>query len=379
MIIQSKRVYIADTLIPAQLQIEGDKIVAVYRYNEKPVDKDYGDRRILPGFYDLHTHGYMGYDTTDGGKDGLRRWVRDLPKEGVCGFLPTTLTMSKDVLLNSVREVREVQQENPEGAAILGIHLEGPYINAKYKGAQPEPYIVKPDIEEFEEYQKACDNIIKVVTMAPEKDEDFAFIKHVSQTGVNVQLGHSDADYDTAIMAIANGVNGFTHTYNAMPGLGHRENGSVGAAFRATDTFAEIICDGNHSTPAALNIFFKQKPTRGIMISDALMCKGYEPGAKFDFGGQMVEIYPDGSAHLCEGKKNLAGSTLKLNEGLKVLVEKALVPFEVAVDAASLNPMLYLHMADHKGRLRAGYDADIVVLNDDYSVEATYCLGKEYH
>ena len=378
MIIQSERVYIADSLIPAQIEIKGEKIVAVYPYGAKPVDKDYGTRRIVPGFYDVHTHGYHGYDTTDGGKDGLRKWAADLPKEGVCGWLPTTLTMAKKVLLNSVREVNEVRLENPEGAQILGIHLEGPYINARHKGAQPEEYIAKPNVEEFKEYQAACDNTIRVVTLAPEVEEDFSLTRYCSQTGVNVSIGHTDANFNTAILAIANGANSFTHTYNAMTPLSHRENGCVGAAFRAQDTFAEIIPDGNHSTLAALNIFFREKPYNGIIITDSLMCKGYEPGTKFDFGGQEIEIYPDGSAHLTGGAKNLAGSTLKVNEGIKVLVEKALVPFNVAIDAASINPMRYLHMDDHKGRIKAGYDADIAVLNDDYSVEETYCRGKAY-
>ena len=132
----------------------------------------------------------------------------------------------------------------------------------------------------------------------------------------------------------------------------------------------------NHSTLAALNIFFREKQNFAVMVTDSLMCKGYPVGSVFDFGGQDVEIYPDGSAHITTGKKQLAGSTLKVNEGLKILVEKALVPFEVALDAATINPMRYLHLDDHKGRIKAGFDADIVVLNNDYSVVQTYCLGK---
>ena len=375
MIIQSKRVYIASTLIPAQIEIEDGKIRAIYNYGEKPVDKDYGEDRIVPGFYDVHTHGYHGYDTTAGGKDGLKAWLKYLPAEGVCGICPTTLTQSHDTLKKAVAEVAEVRKEDPEGAEILGIHFEGPYLDVKYKGAQPEEYIVKGTVEEFKEYQKACDDLIKIITLAPEHDENFELTRYCADTGVNVSIGHTDTDYETAIMALANGARGFTHTYNGMTSLSHRANGAVGAAFRAHDTFAECICDGNHSTLAALNIFFREKQGYGVMITDSLMCKGYEVGSVFDFGGQDVEIYPDGSAHITTGKKQLAGSTLKVNEGLKILVEKALVPFEVAIDACTINPMRYLKMDDHKGRLIAGYDADIVVLRDDYSVEQTYCKG----
>ena len=375
MIIQSKRVYIASTLIPAQIEIEEGKIKAIYNYGEKNVDKDFGEERIVPGFYDVHTHGYHGYDTTAGGKDGLKAWLKYLPAEGVCGICPTTLTQSHDTLKKAVAEVAEVKKEDPEGAEILGIHFEGPYLDVKYKGAQPEEYIVKGTVEEFKEYQKACDDLIKIITLAPEHDENFELTRFCADTGVNVSIGHTDTDYETAIMALANGARGFTHTYNGMTSLSHRANGAVGAAFRAHDTFAECICDGNHSTLAALNIFFREKQGYGVMITDSLMCKGYEVGSVFDFGGQDVEIYPDGSAHITTGKKQLAGSTLKVNEGLKILVEKALVPFEVAIDACTINPMRYLKMDDHKGRLIAGYDADIVVLRDDYSVEQTYCKG----
>ena len=377
MIIQSRRVYLSSGFNEAQIEIEDGKIKGIYKYGQYPVDKDFGDLRIVPGFYDVHTHGYLGYDTTAGGKDGLKRWAKDLPKDGVCGFFPTTLTQSHDTLKKAVAEVNEVKKEDPEGAQILGIHFEGPYIDVTYKGAQPEEYIVKGTVEEFKEYQDACDGLIKIITLAPEHDDDFALTRYCAETGVCVSIGHTDTDYETAVLALANGAKGFTHTYNGMTALSHRANGAVGAAFRSHDTFAECICDGNHSTLAALNIFFREKQNYGVMITDSLMCKGYPAGTVFDFGGQDVEIYPDGSAHITTGKKQLAGSTLKVNEGLKILVERALVPFETALDACTVNPMRYVGMDDRKGRIRTGYDADIVVLNDDYSVAQTYCRGKE--
>jgi len=375
MIIQSKRCFIASQFIEAQIEFENGVIKGIYKYGEKPVDKDYGDKRITPGYYDVHTHGYYGYDTTARGKDGLKRWLKDLPKEGVCGVCPTTLTQSHDTLKAAVKEVNEVKKENPEGAEILGIHFEGPYLNVKHKGAQPEEYIVKGTVEEFKEYQDACDNLIKIITLAPENDENFELTKYCAAHNVNVSLGHTDADFNTAVLAIANGAKGFTHTYNAMTPFSHRENGVVGASFRCHDIYSEAICDGNHSTLAALNIFFREKKDYAMMVTDSLMCKGYPAGTVFDFGGQNVEIYPDGSAHITTGRKQLAGSTLKFNEGLKILVEKALVPFEDAINAMSANPAKYLNIGDHKGKISLGYDADIVVLNDDYSIEQTYCKG----
>ena len=375
MIIQSKRVYIASTWAKAQLEIDDGKISNIYPYGSKEVDVDYGNARIVPGFYDVHTHGYHGYDATEGGDDGLKLWANDLPKEGVCGFCPTTLTQGHDVLKKAVSDIARVKKENPKGAEILGIHFEGPYIDVAYKGAQPEPFIVKGTIEEFKEYQDACDNLIKIITLAPEHDEDFALIKYCAATGVNASIGHSSATYECALQAVANGARGFTHTYNGMSPFGHRENGVAGASLRFHDVYSEIICDGNHSSLASINIFFKEKMEHAVMVSDSLMCKGYPTGTVFNFGGQDVEIYPDGSAHITTGRKQLAGSTLKFNEGLRIIVEEANVPFEYAIGALSCNPMKYLHMDDHKGYLRTGYDADIVVLNDDYSVEQTYCMG----
>lgn len=375
MIIQSKRVYIASSFIPAQVEIKDGKIVNIYPYGTKKANKDYGEDRIVPGFYDVHTHGYFGYDATAGGEKGLKRWVKDLPKEGVCGFCPTTLTQAHDTLKKAVTEIAKVKKTNPKGAEILGIHFEGPYLDVKYKGAQPEEYIVKGTVKEFKEYQKAAEGLIKIITLAPEHDNNFELTKYCASTGVNVSIGHTDASYDVAMMAIANGARGFTHTYNGMTSFGHRENGVVGASFRCHDVYSEAICDGNHSTLTSLNVFFREKGDHGMMVTDSLMCKGYPVGSVFDFGGQDVEIYPDGSAHITTGKKQLAGSTLKFNEGLKILVEKALVPFETAINAVSCNPCKYLRIDDHKGYIRTGYDADIVVLKDDYSVAQTFCNG----
>ena len=375
MIIQSKRVYIASSFMPAQVEIKDGKITNIYPYGTKKANKDYGEDRIVPGFYDVHTHGYFGYDATAGGEKGLKKWAKDLAKEGVCGFCPTTLTQAHDTLKKAVTEIAKVKKTNPKGAEILGIHFEGPYLDVKYKGAQPEEYIVKGTVKEFKEYQKAADGLIKIITLAPEHDENFELTKYCASTGVNVSIGHTDATYDQAMLAIANGARGFTHTYNGMTSFGHRENGVVGASFRCHDVYSEVICDGNHSTLTSLNVFFREKGDHGMMVTDSLMCKGYPVGSVFDFGGQDVEIYPDGSAHITTGKKQLAGSTLKFNEGLKILVEKALVPFETAINAMSSNPCKYLRIDDHKGYIRTGYDADIVVLKDDYSVAQTFCNG----
>ena len=375
MIIQSKKVWIADQFTPAQLELEDGIIKEIYPYNEKEVTKDYGDLRILPGFIDIHCHGAYGFDTNDADPEGLRKLAKGIVDEGVTSFLATTLTQSEEVLTNAVSNVAKVVEEGYEGAEILGIHFEGPYLNKAHKGAQPEEYCVKPDIEQFKRYQKAAHGLIKYITMAVENDEDYALTKYCSQNNVVVSIGHSNATYEQAVQAYAHGARSMTHVYNAMTPFTHRANGLVGGALRIRNMYGEIICDGNHSTLAALNNFFTSKgPDYSIMITDSLMCKGFPVGTKFDFGGQEVIIYPDGSAHLVEAG-NLAGSTLNVNKGLKILIEDALVPVNYAINACTSNPARCLHVDDRKGTIGVGYDADLVVLDRDYEVVQTYCKG----
>ena len=375
MIIQSKKVWIADQFTPAQLELEDGIIKEIYPYNEKEVTKDYGDLRILPGFIDIHCHGAYGFDTNDADPEGLRKWAKGIVDEGVTSFLATTLTQSEEVLTNAVSNVAKVVEEGYEGAEILGIHFEGPYLNKAHKGAQPEEYCVKPNIEQFKRYQKAAHGLIKYITMAVENDEDYTLTKYCSQNNVVVSIGHSNATYEQAVQAYAHGARSMTHVYNAMTPFTHRANGLVGGALRIRNMYGEIICDGNHSTLAALNNFFTSKgPDYSIMVTDSLMCKGFPVGTKFDFGGQEVVIYPDGSAHLVEAG-NLAGSTLNVNKGLKILIEDALVPVNYAINACTSNPARCLHVDDRKGTIGVGYDADLVVLDRDYEVVQTYCKG----
>ena len=376
MIIQSKKVWIADQFIAAQIEMDGGKITGIYPYGTKEADVDYGDKRIVPGFIDVHCHGAFTFDTNDAHKEGLRNWTKNIVSEGVTAFLATTITQSEEVLTDAVANVAKVMEEGYEGAEILGIHFEGPYLDMKYKGAQPEQHIVNGTIEQFERYQAAAKGNIRYITMATETDADFELTRYLADRGVVVSIGHSAATYEQACMAYANGAKCLTHVYNGMTPFNHRANGLVGAAFRLRTMYGEIICDGNHSTTAALNMFFMSKgPDYSIMVSDALMAKGTPIGSHHIFGGNEIEIYPDGSAHLVS-TKGLAGSTLKLNEGLRILVEEALVPFNYAINACTLNPANCLGIADRKGSIRVGKDADIVVLDKDYAVVQTYCMGE---
>jgi N-acetylglucosamine-6-phosphate deacetylase len=376
MLIQSKKIWIADQFIAAIIATENGKITDILPYGSKPVDVDYGDKRIVPGFLDIHCHGAFEFDTNDANEEGLRNWTKNIVSEGVTGFLATTITQSEEVLTKAVANVAKVMEDGYEGAEILGIHFEGPYLDMVYKGAQPEQYIVKPTVEQFEGYQSAAKGHIVYLTMATETDEDFALTRYLTEHGVVVSIGHSAATYEQAVMAYAHGARSMTHVYNGMTPFNHRANGLVGAAYRIRTMYGEIICDGNHSTPAALNNYFMSKgPDYCIMISDALMAKGTPVGSKFIFGGNEIVIYPDGSAHLTS-TGGLAGSTLRINQGLRILVEEAMVPFNYAINSCTINPARCIGVDDRKGAIGVGKDADLVVLDTDYSVIQTYCMGE---
>lgn len=376
MVIQSSRVWICGQFMPAQLEIEGKTIRGIYEYDSHPVDNDYGTKRILPGFIDVHTHGCYGFDTNDAQEEGLRNWMAHIPEEGVTSILPTTVTQMPDVLTKAVANVAKVVEDGYEGAEILGIHFEGPYLDMEYKGAQPPEAIAKPTVEQFQMYQEAAHGLIRYITMAPEQDDEFALTKYCKETGVVVSMGHSAATYEQALMGIANGATSMTHVYNGMTPYHHRKPGLVGTALRVRDIYGEVICDGCHSHLAALNNFFTAKGRDyGIMISDSLRAKHCPPGGRYELGGHEIEIRENGLAYL-KGTETIAGSTLYMNRGLKILIEDAMVPVDAAINSCTINPARCLGVDDRKGRLVAGCDADIVVLEDDYQVVQTYCRGK---
>ena len=193
MIIQSKKVWIADQFISAAVELEQGKITGIFPYGEKQADVDYGSKRIVPGFMDIHCHGAYEFDTNDAKPEGLRYWAKHIVSEGVTSFLATTVTQSVEVLTNAVANVADVMEGSYEGAEILGIHFEGPYLDMKYKGAQPPEYIAKPSVEQFKHYQQAARGHIRYVTLAPEHDEGFALTHYLTEHGVVVSIGHSAA------------------------------------------------------------------------------------------------------------------------------------------------------------------------------------------
>lgn len=378
MIIQSKRVWIEEQWISAQIEIVNEKINRIYPYHTKDVDIDYGENRIYPGFIDTHCHGALGFDTNDADGEGLKRWLKVAPKEGVTSLCPTTITQSEDVLIKALQNISTIASVHTEGAQIVGVHFEGPYLCVKYKGAQPEEYIVKPDLAQYKRYEEASNGLIKIMTMAIENDEDYALVHYARQKGVSVNIGHSAASYSESIFAIANGANGFTHTFNGMGPFNHREPGTVGAALRIGSAYAELICDGIHVSWPAINILFQAKgKDYVVMITDAVQAKGVGEG-RYIFGGQAIDIRNNGGAYLADTDR-LAGSTVGFNQSLRNVIEYASVNEVSAINAGTINPAKVLNIDHKKGRIRSSYDADLVILDNNYDVIETFVLGKSMY
>lgn len=374
MIIQSKKVWVAGQFVAAQVVIDKTVILEIAQYNKYPVDVDYGSARILPGLIDIHTHGAYGFDTNDANPEGLKMWVGKVVEDGVTALLATTVTQSETTLINAVSNVARVIEEGYDGAEILGVHFEGPYLNVKNKGAQPEEYILNADVEMFKRCQTAAKGQIKLITMAAERDINHELIRYCAQHDVAVSLGHGSASYDEVVLAYGNGARSMTHVHNGMPTYHHREPSMAGAAYRLRGMYGEMICDMNHIHPAIVNNYFTIKGDYAIMVSDSLCAKGLPRGI-YQLGGHDFEIRENGSAYLVEGG-SLAGSTLRLIDGIKNLVDKSEVSFAQALNSCTINPARMLRIDHRKGELVAGKDADIIVVSDDYQVLQTYCLGK---
>lgn len=325
---------------------------------------------IAPGLIDIHIHGYLGEDVSDGKPEGIQKMAEGLVKNGVTGFLPTTVTIPREELLRVAEIVRGLKEKSLawNGTAILGMHAEGPYVNPKKKGAQNEAFIQRPDAALIIENS----DIIRLVTLAPEMDEDFHAVREIAaNSDVVISMGHTDANYNQACDSVLAGVRHATHLFNAMTPLAHRDPGVVGAAFN-TPVSVELICDKFHIHPAMFDIVYKLKKDKLVLITDCLRSGGLADG-EYSLGGQKV-ILKGIECRLEDG--TIAGSVLTLNKAVLNFWQNADVSVWDAVNAASLSPAAVLGLQGQKGSLEVGKDADIILADEEFNVSATVIGGE---
>lgn len=326
---------------------------------------------LIPGFIDGHIHGANGADVMDATEDALDKMASFLPREGTTSFLATTITQAQEYIENALINIRDYHKKNGH-AEVLGVHLEGPFVEKKRAGAQPVQYIVEPDLELFNKWQKLSGNKIKTITMAPEHSQDGSFISSLYKQGVNVSAGHTDTDFQGMKKAVMEGVRQVTHLCNAMSGIHHRDIGVVGAAFQLKELHAELICDGIHVSPEMMQLIVNNVGTeRLIMITDSMRAKGLVPG-DYELGGQPVTVTED-RAVLEDG--TLAGSILKMNEGAKQMLRLSGVTLSEIIQMASVNPAKQIGIYDRKGSIAVGKDADVLLIDDNMIIQYTICHG----
>lgn len=327
---------------------------------------------VSPGLVDVHIHGYVGEDASDGSEEGVRKIAKALLANGVTSFLPTTMTISSDEILIAFDIIRKLMHESTQkqfdGSQILGCHAEGPFINPNKKGAQAEGNILPPDAKAILPHK----DIIKIITMAPEMVGGIQFIKDITnQSNIVVSIGHTNATYEQALEAIKAGANHITHLFNAMTALNHRNPGVVGAAL-STDVYTELITDTFHIHPGLFTFLHEVKNERLILITDCTRAGGL-PDGEYTLGGQPIFVKGI-ECRLADG--TIAGSVLRLNNAVKNYRDHANIPLWMAVKAASLNPAASIGEVSRKGSLEIGKDADIALFDENLVCHKTFVRGE---
>ena len=326
---------------------------------------------LLPGFIDVHVHGGVGHETMDGTPDAVRALARFYAQNGVTGFLATTWTDSRERIMAALEVVAELKGPQPNGANLLGVHLEGPYLNVSKRGAQNPIHFRTADREEALAFLDM--NVIRLLSVAPEIEANQWLIGECVRRGITVSAAHTAATYDQMKQAVALGVTHATHTFNAMVGLNHRDPGTVGAVLTSPEVNCELIADNIHVHPAAMQILFAAKgPDHIILITDAVR------GAGLGDGDYLMDerhvVVRNGEIRLDDG--TLAGSALTLNRGLYNFMRATGQPLKAIWQTSSLNAARAIHLADRKGSLEIGKDADLVLVDDQINVKLTVVEGQ---
>lgn len=365
--------------VKGDIAVEGDRIASVGSVSDSGKGNDSLDLngyRVIPGLIDVHIHGAIGYDAMDATPDQLKELSRFLASNGVTSFFPTTVTNVPEEIYRTLENIKKASEMEELASSIEGVHIEGPYISPKQKGCHNPAWIKLPEIEEYDAFKKILGDKLKIrVTIAPEIPGAMEYINYVSRKGDSITIGHTDADGKTVNEAVENGAVSFTHLFNAMKGIHHREPGTVGAALSG-DAYVEIICDGIHVHPDIVKMVYKIKGAEKILlVTDAMHATGCEDGP-YVFGGMDIRV-TDGIARTLDG--TLAGSTLLLRNAIRNFVRFTGAPLEIAVRLATINPAKVAGIDKVTGTIEVGKRADLVVLDNDMEIIYTFSKGRKVY
>jgi len=364
-------------IVRGDIIIDGTRIQAVKCPGDSPTEQDNiidaMGMLVMPGFIDIHTHGGGGYNLHTTDAEEIRAYARWAPETGVTSFLLAVVGVPGSIPEQQLRAAVEVLNDRVMEAEPLGIHLEGPYINVVRRGAHQPAWLRMPDESETEQLLALTQDHLRLVTLAPELPGALAMIRRLVDAGITVSMGHTDATYEQAQEAIKLGVTHVTHCFNAMRPLLHRAPGPLAALARAHKVYGELIADGVHVHPGAMNALVKLLgPERTIVITDALAGAGLHD-ATFDFAGQPARVI-DGAAHLADG--TITGSVLTMDQALRNMLLMTAVSLQQAVGMLTLNPAHPAQVSRRKGCLKVGYDADLLIFDQAMTLQATFCRGE---
>lgn len=363
MIIKGGKVFQEDgSFLEQAIYINDHRLVDKAEYQDDGEVIDAEGLLVLPGLVDIHSHGAAGEDFSDGNPEGLKKILQYEKRCGITSYCPTSMTFPKERLRQIFASIKGAQTE--DGATVVGINMEGPFLDPAKKGAHVEKWIAAPDVAFVRELNQDADGLVRLVTLAPNMDGAEEFIKEMHEE-VCISLGHTAADYDCASRAMKLGAHHVTHLYNAMQPFGHRAPGLIGAAMDDPECMVEMICDGYHIHPSAIRAAFRMfGPERVILISDSMRATGMENGT-YELGGQEVTVQ-DRKAVLKDG--TLAGSATNLYGCMCKAVEFG-IPLEQAIMAATANPARSIGIFDRVGSIRIGKQADLLLVSENLELK----------
>lgn len=376
MIIKNCKIIFKDKIELGNILIKDGKISKINPdLSEDTEVLDANGLYLSPGFIDVHIHGAGGCDTMDGTYEAINTIAKTIAKHGTTSFLPTTMTCSIDDIKKSICSIAKAKKEGTEGANVLGVHLEGPFISPEMIGAQNPLYIAKPSISSFKDMVGDHIDVVTTVTIAPEVEGALELIEFLKTNNINPSMGHTKCSYSQAMDGIKCGVCHSTHLFNAMTPLHHREPGAIGAIFDSEIT-TETISDGIHINYASLRVAYKTKGTdKVLLVTDAMMACGMPEGL-YGLGGQDV-IVKDGAARLTNGA--LAGSILTLDAAVRNVFKNSNYPLNEVVKMATFNAAKLCKVDSTKGLIQEGFDADLILFDENINIKKVFIRGNLIH